>query len=45
MNFDVTLYLTVLITLFVIMDPPGAIPVFLSLVGRKSKEVRNKAAW
>lgn len=45
MSFDTTLYLTVLITLFVIMDPPGAIPVFLSLVGRKSKEVRNRAAW
>ncbi|AYJ50794.1 MarC family protein [Rhodococcus sp. P1Y] len=45
MSFDTTLYLTVLITLFVIMDPPGAIPVFLSLVGRKSKEARNKAAW
>ena len=45
MSFDVTLYLTVLITLFVIMDPPGAIPIFLSLVGRKSKEARNKAAW
>lgn len=45
MNFDVTLYLTVLITLFVIMDPPGAIPIFLSLVGRKSKDVRNRAAW
>lgn len=45
MNFDVTLYVTVLVTLFVIMDPPGAIPVFLSLVGRKSKQVRNRAAW
>ncbi|MCZ4079515.1 MarC family protein [Rhodococcus sp. H36-A4] len=45
MSFDTTLYLTVLITLFVIMDPPGAIPVFLSLVGRKSKEERNRAAW
>lgn len=45
MSFDTTLYLTVLITLFVIMDPPGAIPVFLSLVGRKSKQARNKAAW
>ncbi|MGA9870328.1 MAG: MarC family protein [Rhodococcus sp. (in: high G+C Gram-positive bacteria)] len=45
MSFDVTLYLTVLITLFVIMDPPGAIPVFLSLVGGKSKEARNRAAW
>ncbi|KZF11734.1 antibiotic resistance protein MarC [Rhodococcus sp. EPR-157] len=45
MSFDTTPYLTVLITLFVIMDPPGAIPVFLSLVGRKSKEERNRAAW
>ncbi|WP_072805478.1 MarC family protein [Rhodococcoides yunnanense] len=45
MSFDTTLYLTVLITLFVIMDPPGAIPVFLSLVGRKSRQARNKAAW
>ncbi|GGG14595.1 UPF0056 membrane protein [Rhodococcoides trifolii] len=42
---DVTLYLTVVVTLFVIMDPPGAIPIFLSLVGRKSREVRNRAAW
>ncbi|KAA0022545.1 MarC family protein [Antrihabitans cavernicola] len=45
MIFDVTLYLTVFITLFVIMAPPAAIPIFLSLVGRKSKEARNKAAW
>lgn len=43
--FDTTLYLTVFITLFVIMDPPGVIPVFLSLVGRKPKEARNRAAW
>ena len=42
---DTTLYLTVFITLFVIMDPPGVIPVFLSLVGRKSREDRNRAAW
>jgi multiple antibiotic resistance protein len=45
MSFDTTLYMTAVITLFVIMDPPGAIPVFLSLVGRKSKEARNRAAW
>lgn len=45
MIFDVTLYLTVLITLFVIMDPPGAIPIFLSLVGRKTKQARLRAAW
>lgn len=43
--FDTTLYLTVFITLFVIMDPPGVIPVFLSLVGRQSKAARNRAAW
>lgn len=45
MSFDTTLYLTVLITLFVIMDPPGAIPIFLSLVGRKSTAARHRAAW
>ncbi|SDE40073.1 MarC family protein [Rhodococcus tukisamuensis] len=45
MSFDTTLYLTAVITLFVIMDPPGVIPVFLSLVGRKSREARNRAAW
>lgn len=45
MSFDLTVYLTVLITLLVIMDPPGAIPVFLSLVGRKSRQARNRAAW
>lgn len=44
MIFDPTLYLAATITLIVIMDPPGNIPVFLSLVGRKSKETRNKAA-
>lgn len=42
---DTTLYLTVFITLFVIMDPPGVIPVFLSLVGRKERDARNRAAW
>jgi multiple antibiotic resistance protein len=42
--FNVTLYLTATITLTVIMDPTGNIPVFLSLVGRRSRESRNKAA-
>jgi MarC family membrane protein len=42
--FDVSLYLAATITLTVIMDPPGNIPVFLSLVGRRSKEARNRAA-
>ena len=44
MIFNVGLYLTATITLTVIMDPPGNIPVFLSLVGRRSRESRNKAA-
>lgn len=43
-GFDVTLYLSATITLFVIMDPPGSIPVFLSLVGRKNAAARNRAA-
>jgi multiple antibiotic resistance protein len=33
------------ITLFVIMDPPGAIPLFLSLTHGMSQRQRRKAAW
>ncbi|KHF43945.1 antibiotic resistance protein MarC [Saccharomonospora viridis] len=42
--FDVTLFLEASITLLVIMDPPGTVPVFLSLVGRKPPAARAKAA-
>ncbi|EIE97677.1 MarC family protein [Saccharomonospora glauca] len=42
--FDVTLFLEAAITLLVIMDPPGTVPVFLSLVGRKPPAARAKAA-
>jgi multiple antibiotic resistance protein len=42
--FDAGLFAAATITLVVIMDPPGTIPVFLSLVGRKSKEIRVRAA-
>ncbi|MGZ8177685.1 MarC family protein [Williamsia sp. SKLECPSW1] len=45
MGFDVTEYTTVLITLLVIMDPPGQIPIFLSLVGGQTPAVRNRAAF
>ncbi|KXT56723.1 MarC family protein [Gordonia sp. LUNF6] len=45
MPFDVSVYTTTAITLLVIMDPPGQVPVFLSLVGRRSAEYRRKAAW
>jgi multiple antibiotic resistance protein len=33
------------ITLFVIMDPPGAIPLFLSLTHGMSVRQRRRAAW
>jgi multiple antibiotic resistance protein len=42
--FDGTLFVEATITLIVIMDPPGTIPVFLSLVGRKSPAARARAA-
>jgi multiple antibiotic resistance protein len=35
----------VFITLFVIMDPPGTVPVFLSLASGKAPRVRRKMAW
>jgi multiple antibiotic resistance protein len=42
--FNVGLFVAATITLVVIMDPPGTIPVFLSLVGRKSHAARARAA-
>lgn len=35
----------VFVTLFVIMDPPGSIPIFLSLTGGKSQAAVKRAAW
>ncbi len=42
--FDVALFAEATITLVVIMDPPGTVPVFLSLTGRKTRATRNRAA-
>lgn len=42
--FDLTLFAQATITLVVIMDPPGTIPVFLALVGRRSAQTRVRAA-
>jgi multiple antibiotic resistance protein len=42
--FDIRLFTEVTITLVVIMDPPGTVPVFLSLVGRRPRAARNRAA-
>jgi multiple antibiotic resistance protein len=35
----------VFVTLFVIMDPVGTIPIFLSLTGGRSPQVARRAAW
>jgi len=35
----------VFVTLFVIMDPVGTIPIFLSLTGGRSAAVARRAAW
>lgn len=35
----------VFVTLFVIMDPVGTIPIFLSLTGGRSAHVARRAAW
>ena len=34
----------VIITLFVIMDPPGTVPIFLGLTGAMTRQQRNRAA-
>jgi multiple antibiotic resistance protein len=42
---DITLLTEVFVTLFVIMDPPGCVPIFISLTAGQPRAVRNKAAW
>lgn len=42
---NVTLLAEVFITLFVIMDPLGTIPLFLSLTSGRSVAMRRRAAW
>lgn len=41
---DLKLLAEVFITLFVIMDPPGTVPVFLGLTGTMTARSRNRAA-
>lgn len=41
---NITLLATTFTTLFVIMDPPGTVPVFLALTGKLSRESQSKAA-
>jgi multiple antibiotic resistance protein len=42
---NISLLSSVFVTLFVIMDPPGTVPVFISLTAGQSRAVRKKAAW
>lgn len=41
----VTFGLQAFVTLFVIMDPPGATPIFLALVSQRSPRERIRLAW
>lgn len=43
--FDVTLFGSVFVTLFVIMDPPGITPIFLALTGGRTTKVQRRMAW
>ncbi|ROS76853.1 MarC family protein [Cellulomonas sp. PhB143] len=42
--FDVRLFTEVFVTLFVIMDPPGQVPIFLGLTGAMTARQRTRAA-
>lgn len=42
--FDLDLFLTTAVTLFVIVDPPGLLPVFLGLTNALEPEQRRRAA-
>ncbi|BFV57446.1 MarC family protein [Kitasatospora sp. CMC57] len=43
--FDVTTFGSLFVTLFVIMDPPGTIPIFLALTSGRAAKVQRKMAW
>jgi multiple antibiotic resistance protein len=43
--FDATLFGEVVVTLSVIMDPLGNIPLFLGLTGGRSNKARRRLAW
>ena len=42
---DLTLLTSVFVTLFVIMDPVGTIPIFLSLTGGRAPSMARRLAW
>ena len=42
---DTTLLTSAFVTLFVIMDPVGTVPIFLSLTSGRSRATARRAAW
>jgi multiple antibiotic resistance protein len=42
--FDTTVFLSSFITLIVILDPPGAVPIFLALTATLTRQQRHVAA-
>lgn len=42
---DIKLFGEALVTLFVIVDPPGSVPIFLALTKGHEIHNRNRAAW
>src|SRR5664279_3119744 len=42
--FDARFFGQVFVTLLVIMDPPGSVPIFLSLTGAHTRKARNRSA-
>jgi multiple antibiotic resistance protein len=43
--FDTHLFVTVFVTLLVIMDPVGTVPLFLALTSGRSGRARRRLAW
>mgnify|MGYP000865258792 CR=1 FL=1 len=43
MGFSLDLFLTTAVTLFVIIDPPGLLPVFLALTSSLDQKARRRA--
>ena len=41
----ITFGLQAFVTLLVILDPPGAAPLFLSLMGSRPRKVQVRMAW
>lgn len=43
--FDLAVFGSLFLTLFVIMDPPGITPIFLALTSGRPAKIRRRMAW